>query len=285
VRAPSSASTPRASRTLRNDIAISIVLTIMAVVGLFPYLFMLLTSLKSNAQFYENFWLPAWPVHLENYATAWEQIQPYLLISVVVAALSILGTVALGTVAATVIARYRFAGKKVVVGLVALLMLIPSVASIIPLFVLMRDLQLLNTVLGLVIPMTVAGTILAIILVSSYITGIPHEIFEAAVLDGAGGIRAYWSIILPLSRPVVGTVVLVTIINVWNDYFWPALITTENALRTIPVGLQFFRGQNVTEWGPQFAGYFLASLPLLLLFTFLSKQFLAGLSGGLSADR
>lgn len=285
MRAPNSAPSWTASRTLRNDIAISVVLTILAVMGLFPYLFMLLTSFKSNAQFYENFWLPAWPLHLENYATAWAQIQPYLLISVLVAALSIVGTIALGTVTATVIARYRFVGKKVIVGLIALLMLIPSVASIIPLFVLMRDLRLLNTVLGLVIPMTVAGTILAIVLVSSYITGIPHEIFEAAVLDGAGGIRAYWSIILPLSRPVVGTVVLVTIINVWNDYFWPALITTDNALRTIPVGLQFFRGQTVTEWGPQFAGYFLASLPLLLLFTFLSKQFLAGLSGGLSADR
>ncbi len=283
--APKTASRRRASRVLRNDVIISLVLTVMAIIGLFPYLFMLLTSFKSNAQFYENFWLPAWPLHLENYSAAWAQIQPYLLISVVVAALSILGTVALGSVAATVIARYRFVGRKVVVGLIALLMLIPSVASIIPLFVLMRDLRLLNTVLGLVIPMTVAGTILAIILISSYITSIPHEIFEAAVLDGAGGVRAYWSIILPLSRPVIGTVVLVTIINVWNDYFWPALITTDNALRTIPVGLQFFRGQNVTEWGPQFAGYFLASLPLLLLFTFLSKQFLAGLSGGLSVDR
>jgi ABC-type glycerol-3-phosphate transport system permease component len=261
------------------------VLTLFVILGLFPYLFMVLTSVKSNAQFYENLWLPAWPLHLENYATAWEQIQPYLFISLVVAGLSIGGTVILGTTAAAVLARYRFTGRNVIIGLIGLLLIIPSVASIIPLFVLMRDLKLLNSVVGLVIPMTVAGTVLGIILVSSYIRGIPEEIFEAALLDGAQGVRAYWSIILPLSRPVVGTVMLVTVINVWNDFFWPALITTDNALRTIPVGLQFFKGQNVTEWGPQFAGYFLASLPLLLLFTFLSKQFLAGLSGGLSVDR
>jgi multiple sugar transport system permease protein len=264
---------------------ISIVLGIISFVGLFPYLFMILTSFKSNAQFFENFWLPAWPLHLENYASAWTQIQPYMLVSFAVAGLSILGTVVLGTVTATVLTRYRFLGRKVIIALIGLLLLIPSIASIIPLFVLMRDLKLLNTIVGLVIPMTVGGTILAIILVSNYIREIPGEIFEAAVLDGAGGVRAYTALILPLSRPVIGTVMLVTVINVWNDFFWPALITTDNALRTIPVGLQFFKGQNVTEWGPQFAGYFLASLPLLLLFTFLSKQFLAGLSGGLSVDR
>lgn len=264
---------------------ISIVLGMIAFVGLFPYLFMLITSFKTNAQFFENFWLPTWPLHLENYANAWTLIQPYMLISFVVAGLAIFGTVALGTVTATVLARYHFLGRRTIIALVGLLLIIPSIASIIPLFVLMRNLKLLNTVVGLVIPMTVAGTILAIILMSSYIRGIPEEIFEAAVLDGAGGIRMYWSLILPLSLPVIGTVMLVTVINVWNDYFWPALITTDNALRTIPVGLQFFKGQTFTEWGPQFAGYFLASLPLLLLFTFLSKQFLAGLSGGLSVDR
>ena len=282
---PDDRTVSRLTRQRRSNVIISIVLAVMAFVGLFPYLFMLLTSFKTNEQFFDNYWLPSWPLHLENYVRAWELIQPYMFISFVVAGLAILGTVLLGTVAATVLSRYRFVGRKVIIALIGLLLIIPSIASIIPLFILMRDLKLLNTVMGLVIPMTVAGTILAIILVSSYISQIPHEIFEAAVLDGAGGVRTYWSLILPLSRPVIGTVMLVTVINVWNDYFWPALITTDNALRTIPVGLQFFKGQMVTEWGPQFAGYFLASLPLLLLFTFLSKQFLAGLSGGLSVDR
>lgn len=275
----------RLTRTRRSDALISVVLTVIAAAGLFPYLFMLLTSFKSNEQFYANYWLPAFPLQLDNYARAWEQIQPYMFISVVVAVLAIAGTVAIGSISAMVLARFRFFGRKVIIALVGILLLVPSIASIIPLFVLMRDLGLLNSVLGLVIPMTVAGVIFAIVLMTNYIAGIPNEIFEAAVIDGAGGVRMYASIVLPLARPVLGTVMLVTIINVWNDYFWPALITTDNALRTIPVGLQFFKGQNVTEWGPQFAGYVLASLPLLLLFTFLSKQFLAGLQGGISVDR
>lgn len=275
----------RFSRTRRADVILAVALSVIAVIGLFPYLFMLLTSVKTNEQFFDNYWLPSFPFHWENYATAWNQIAPYMLISIVIAAISSLGAILLGSTAATVLARYRFVGRGAVIALVFILLLIPAVASIIPLFVLMRDLRLLNTVAGIAIPMTVGGTVLAIVLLIGYIKSIPEELFEAAVLDGAGGARMYWSIILPLARPVIGTVMLVTVINVWNDFFWPALITTDNALRTIPVGLQFFRGQNITEWGPQFAGYFLASLPLLLLFTFLSKQFLAGLSGGLSVDR
>lgn len=275
----------RFSRTRRTNVVLSVVLSVIAVIGLFPYLFMLLTSLKTNEQFFENYWLPSWPLHWENYATAWDQIAPYMMVSILVAALSSLGAILLGSTTATILARYRFIGKRVITTLVFILLLVPAVASIIPLFVLMRDLRLLNTVAGLAIPMTVAGTVLAIVLLVGYIKSIPEELFEAAVLDGAGGARMYWSIVMPLARPVIGTVTLVTVINVWNDFFWPSLITTDNALRTIPVGLQFFRGQNITEWGPQFAGYFLASLPLLLLFTFMSKQFLAGLSGGLSVDR
>lgn len=275
----------RFSRTRRTNVVLSVVLSVIAVIGLFPYLFMLLTSLKTNEQFFENYWLPSWPLHWENYATAWDQIAPYMMVSILVAALSSLGAILLGSTTATILARYRFIGKRVITTLVFILLLVPAVASIIPLFVLMRDLRLLNTVAGLAIPMTVAGTVLAIVLLIGYIKSIPEELFEAAVLDGAGGARMYWSVVMPLARPVIGTVTLVTVINVWNDFFWPSLITTDNALRTIPVGLQFFRGQNITEWGPQFAGYFLASLPLLLLFTFMSKQFLAGLSGGLSVDR
>lgn len=275
----------RLSRTRRTNVALSVVLSVIAVIGLFPYLFMLLTSLKTNEQFFENYWLPSFPLHWENYATAWDQIAPYMVISIFVAALSSLGAILLGSTTATILARYSFVGRRLITTLVFILLLVPAVASIIPLFVLMRDLRLLNTVAGLAIPMTIAGTVLAIVLLIGYIKSIPEELFEAAVLDGAGGARMYWSIVMPLARPVIGTVTLVTVINVWNDFFWPSLITTDNALRTIPVGLQFFRGQNITEWGPQFAGYFLASLPLLLLFTFMSKQFLAGLSGGLSVDR
>ncbi|RIQ30988.1 carbohydrate ABC transporter permease [Jiangella rhizosphaerae] len=256
-------------------------LTILVAVGLFPYLFMLTTSVKDNLQFSENYWVPVLPFHWENYATAWEQIQPYLLASVIVAAAAIVLIVVLSLVAGFVLARYAFPGRTFFFVVIAALMMVPSISSLIPLFVMMRDFDLLNTYPVLIIPHVAGGVVIGTILMKTFIEGIPQELFDAARVDGAGGARLFLSIMTPLSLPVIGTVALITINGVWNDFFWPLLTITENELRTVSVGLLFFQGQSGTEYGPMFAGYLLASVPLLVLFTFLSKYFLAGVQGGL----
>lgn len=269
-------------RRRRRDRVVGSVLGLLVFVGLFPYLFMLVASVKTNEQFSSSYWAPAWPLHLENYGTAWRQIQPYFVTSLIVAAGAIAGTVALAAVPAFIFARYDFFGRKVLFGLVAGLLMVPGLASLIPLFVLVRDLGLPNTHLVLVLPHVVGGVVLATILMKTFVEQIPQDLFDAARVDGASGPRLFLSLMLPLSLPVIGTVAVVTVIGVWNDFFWPLLVITDNDLRTVPVGLAFFRGQNLTEWGPLFAGYTLSSLPLLLAFTFLSRWFLAGLQGGLS---
>lgn len=259
-----------------------VVLSVFAGIGLFPYLFMFLTSFKTNQQFYDNFWGLSFPLELGNYAIAWDQVSPYLVTSVIVAAASTIGTVVLGSTSAFILARYRFLGRNVLFAFVAILMTIPNIASIIPLFVLVKDMGLLNTYWVLIIPQIASGLVLAIILMKTFFEGIPQELFDAAKLDGASGPRLFMSILMPLSYPIIGTVALMTVISVWNDFFWPLLTISQDALRTVPVGLAFFQGQNATQWGPLFAGYAISSLPLLLLFTFLSKWFLAGLQGGIA---
>jgi ABC-type glycerol-3-phosphate transport system permease component len=159
--------------------------------------------------------------------------------------------------------------------------MVPGLSTLIPLFILMKDLGFLNTYIALVVPYTAGGVILGTILIRNFVEGIPQTIFDAARVDGANGVRMYRSIMLPLSLPVLGTIALVTVSAVWNDFFWPLLVITDNNLRTVSVGLQFFEGQNATEWGPLMAGYLIASLPLVLLFTFLSKYFLTGVQGGI----
>jgi len=252
----------------------------LAFVGLFPFLFMFVASFKNNDQFYSTYWAPTWPIHLENYLTAWQQIQPYFVTTVIVAVMAILGTLLLSATAGFVFARYLFPGRRFLFGMVSGLLMVPGMASLIPLFVLMRDFDLLNTRIVLILPAIAGNVILATILIKTFTEGIPQEMFDAALVDGANGARVFISIVLPLSMPVLGTVALLTVINVWNEFFWPLLTITQNDLRTVAVGLSFFQGQNVTNWGPMFAGYTLASLPLLLLFTFLSKYFLAGIQGG-----
>ncbi|MFJ6797139.1 carbohydrate ABC transporter permease [Streptomyces sp. NPDC091268] len=270
------------ARRQSKQLAIKGVLSAIAFVGLFPFLFMLMTSLKTNQQYYETWWMPSLPFHFDNYARAWEQIQPYLVTSVVVAIASSVGALALCTVAAFVFARYEFFGRTALFGLVAVLLMVPGISSLIPMFVLMRDMGLLNTRIVLVVPHLVGGAVLGTLLMKTFVEQLPQELFDAARVDGAGGVRMFVSIMVPLSLPVVGTVALVTVIGVWNDFFWPLLTVTENDLRSVSAGLQFFQTQHATEYGPLFAGYAIASIPLLLLFVFLSKHFLAGMQGGLA---
>jgi ABC-type glycerol-3-phosphate transport system permease component len=267
---------PRTSRQIR----LKTVLILLAAVSLAPYLFMVVTSTKTNQQFADSFWQVAFPLHFENYVAAWDQVAPYLINTVIVAGASVVLILAVSSVSGFVLARYRFAGRGFIYGSVLVLMMVPGLANLIPLFIIMKDLVLLNTYVVMIVPYTAGGVVLGTILMRNFVEGIPQTIFDAARIDGASGARMYRSVMLPLSLPVLGTIALITVSNVWNDFFWPLLVISDNNLRTVSVGLQFFQGQNVTDYGPLMAGYLIASLPLVLLFTFLSKYFLAGVQGG-----
>jgi ABC-type glycerol-3-phosphate transport system permease component len=261
------------------------ILSCLAFVGIFPYLYMLETAVKSNSQFNSNEATPTWPFHFGNFVTAWGDVAPYLLASVIVAACTMIGCLALGSITGFVLARYHFPGRNLFFGLIALLLMVPNIASLIPLFVLMRNLGLLNTYPDLIIPQLTTQTIFAVVLMKTYIEQLPNELFDAAHIDGASSARVYWSITLPLARPIIGTVALFSVISVWSEYFWPELTIVTNSLRTVPVGVQFFQGELTTAYGPLFAGYIIASIPLLVLFVVLAKNFLAGIQGGLAIDR
>jgi len=268
-------------RRSRAQPGVQIALILFVLLSLAPYIFMVITSLKTNQQYNESFWALALPLHFENYGTAWQQIAPYLIASIIVAGLSVLGIVAVSLLAGFVFARFRFPGRRLLFLLISALLMVPSIASLIPLFLMMRDFELLNTIAVLIIPQIAGGAVLGTIIMRSYIEGIPQTIFEAAAIDGAGPVRLFRSIMMPLSLPVIGTVSLVTIQAVWNDFFWPLLTVTDNSLKTVSVGLLYFQGQSATAYGPLFAGYLLASVPLLILFIAFSKYFLAGVQGGL----
>ena len=217
--------------------------------------------------------------------TAWGDVAPYLLSSIIVAACAMFGCVLLGSVTGFVLARYRFPGRNLFFVLIALLLMVPNMASLIPLFVLMRDLHLLNSYPDLIIPQLTTQTVL--------VRG-AHEDIHRVPAQGVVRRRPdrrrvcrrvlYRSITLPLARPIIGTVALFSVISVWSDYFWPELTIVTNSLRTVPVGVQFFQGELTTSYGPLFAGYLIASLPLLILFVALAKNFLAGIQGGLAVD-
>lgn len=272
---------PQRRKRPTRQIGVKSALLALIVVSLLPYVLMLVTSFKTNKQFADSFWNVSFPLHPENWGRAWVQVAPYLWNTILVAAVSIVVVIVVSSLAGFVLARYRFPGRNLIYGLVLILMTIPGIANLIPLFVMMRDFGVLNTYIVLVVPYIAGGVVLGTILLRTSVEGIPQSIFDAARIDGATDARMYFSIMLPLSLPVLGTIALMTVSTVWNDFFWPLLVLSDDDLRTVSVGLQFFQGQNATDVGPLMAGYAIASIPLVLLFTFLSKYFLAGIQGGM----
>ena len=279
VRHPTAPRGRRRSRR-RTDLWIGGILAVLAFLGLFPFAFALIGSLKDDAQFARTYWLPALPFHWENYGNAWGQISIYWVNSILVALVTTAAILLLGSVSGFVFARYEFPGRDLFFFLIIILLAVPGVVNLVPLFLLVKALGLLNTQGALIVVYTVGNLYVTVYLLRNSIRAINDDMFDAARIDGASGPQIYWRIVLPLSRPVMGTVLMTTITGVWNEYVWAFLVINDPTRRTIGTGLQFYTNEQTTSYGPLFAGYILASLPLLLAFIFTSRYYVAGLQAG-----
>src|SRR5690606_1479956 len=154
--------------------------------------------------------------------------------------------------------------------------------TLVPLFLQIKDFNLLNNHWGLILPYAAGNQILGIFILRGYFESIPKEIFESARIDGASELVVLRKIAMPMALPVIGTVAIVVAIAVWNDFILPLVVLSDQSLWTIPIGLINFQNQFVTteNWGSMFAGYVIASLPLVLLFIFTMKYFIKGLTAG-----
>lgn len=256
-------------------------LGILAVLTFAPFFFLLTLSVKDNAQFYKSFWAISPPFHWENFGGAAAELLPYLFNSVIVSGASVIGVAVLSCLAAYAFARFRFVGREVLYYMVLAVMMIPGILTLVPLFLLVRNLGLLGTRWALILPYIATGQVLAVFIMRSFFAGLPEELFEAARIDGAGELGAFWRIALPLTKPVLGTVAILQVLYTWNDYVWPFVVTSQTpTLRTLVVGLVAFQQRHFTEWGPLMAGYTLATLPLVILFFFTVRYFVEGLTSG-----
>ena len=152
--------------------------------------------------------------------------------------------------------------------------------GILPLYLLMRDLGLIDTPFSLILTYTASGMPMSVFLLSVFFRNLPRELEDAARIDGAGEQGIFWRIMLPLVRPGLATVVIVNVVPWWNDFFFPLLFLPSKTWRTIPLGMQIFFGQHLIDWSLVFSGMLLASLPLLVIYLLMSRQFIAGLTAG-----
>ncbi len=249
----------------------------------YPFLFMLITSFKSLFQFYHIFWRPAWPLHFENYREVLPIIAPYIWNSVLVTVVSVTGIVFLGALSGFIFARFHFPGKKLLFYAVISLMMVPWILTLIPSFMVVKRLNLLDTYWVMILPYISGGQVLAIYIFHSFFVTLPEELFESARMDGAGYFQQFWHIGAALSKPVIGLVAIVSSLAVWNNFIWPLVTTTDEKITVLTVGVMRFQSSfsfGSMNYGELFAGYTLASLPLLIIFLFAVKQFMRGITAG-----
>ncbi|MFI5384584.1 MAG: carbohydrate ABC transporter permease [Fimbriimonadales bacterium] len=217
----------------------------------------------------------------QGYAYAWEVLRPYTLNTIFVCLATVLGVVGVGTVSAYVFSRCRFPGRGALFLAVLAFMMIPGVLTLVPSFMWVKRLGLLNSHWVLILPYVAGGQVFAIFLFKSFFDGLPSELFESARLDGAGHFRLYWSLVLPLSKPVIAVVAIVNIIGTWNNFLWPFITNSDAKYHVVSSGLYLMNQSNVAaNYSTMFAAYTLASIPLLVLFLYATKPFMAGVTSG-----
>lgn len=234
--------------------------------ALIPFYLMLIVSLKTNNQFYSDPVAITHPLMWGNWKAAYDSITPCLANSLVISISTTVCVLFVGLCAAYFFARYRMPMSGFLWNSIIILMIMPAIASMIPLFCLLRDISLLNTLQALIIVGTSGGQVFAIFVLRSFVEDIPLELFEAAEIDGANHFQQMRIIVMPLAGPILGAVGVVNLISQWNDFILPLIVIRDHA--KLPVMVQLFRmtGEYVKLWGPLMAGYAIASIPVIILF-------------------
>ncbi|MFY1669121.1 carbohydrate ABC transporter permease [Plantactinospora sp. WMMB334] len=199
--------------------------------------------------------------------------------SAVIALGTTLGVVVLGVCAAYVLARYTFRGREALYTFFTLGLLFPAGAAILPLYLMLRDLNLINSYYAVILPQVAFALPLTIVILRPFLTAIPRELEDAAAIDGTGRLGFLWLIVLPLSRPALVTVGILAFVTSWNAFLLPLLVLGDVSLHTLPLGVQNFSSQYTSDTAGILAFTSLAMLPALLFFTFAEKQIVGGLQG------
>lgn len=279
---PNHRATSPARRSAGTDWPKHLVILAVVAVELFPLYMMLQVSFKDNSGFVQQPWLPSHPAtwHWENWVFGFKLITPYLANTAFVAVGGTLASLGLAILGAYFFARYRMPGASLLWSLFLVLMLLPSVANIVPLFLLLKSLSLLNTLWALIIVGVAAGQVFNLFVLRNFIEELPKDLFEAAEMDGAGHLQQILHIVIPLSGPIIGTLSILTFLQAWNEFLLPLIVLRDQSRFTLGVGLIYLDGEYVKQWGQIMAAYFIAAVPLIVVFLFTMRLFIRGLSAG-----
>ena len=272
----------RSSRSAR--VVTVVALAIIAVACALPLYWLVLSSLRPTSELGNPSLVPT-GLTLNNYVAAFQSSIPrWMLNTLGIALLTTALGLAVATLAAFGFARYRFRGQTVLFALILASLAVPEYATVLPQFAIMRQFGLLNTWLAVILPL--AANALVLFLLRQYFSQLPEELFDAARLDGAGELRLFLSVGLPLIRPGLGAAGLLVFLSSWNAYLLPLVMLTNSEQFTMPIGLAFLHSQlsvgfaTADPWAVITAGTVISVLPLIICLLFMQRQFIGGLTAG-----
>jgi len=283
---PAQATAGVKSRSARLDallvsLSSHLILAFFTVVIVYPVVWMIFASFKSNSEIVTNVWGLPQTLQWENYTGAWESadLGYALLNSVLVSVGTVLVVTTLAALAGFAFAKFSFRFALTIFLVFVFTMHAP--APVIPLYVMLVKLGLTDSRIGLILPMAAGGIPLAIFIFRAYFQSMPRELLDAAKVDGCTEFVAFLRVVLPISGPALATVAILQFVGAWNEYFLALILVRSAEMRTIPLAIQvFFYAWGRTEWEQVFAALSIGSLPMILLYIIMQRQFIQGLTAG-----
>ena len=269
-------------RRKKSNIPYMIMFTLVSLGAFFmfiPYLWMVLSSFKSNLEIIEGAAniFPKNP-SLDGYKTVLTEAPflRWLMNSFFTSVSTTVFTLFTSALAGYIFAKFRFKGQKVYFLVILATMMVPFQVLMIPRYLIITDLGLINNILALVVPNLVTG--FGIFLSKQFIEGIPNDLIEAARIDGAGEFRTFWSLILPQIKPILSALAIFTFMAAWNDYLWPLIVLNDLEKMTVPLALVFFNGQHSVNYNVVMSAAVLIMIPVVVVFLIFQKQFIKGMT-------
>lgn len=262
-----------------GKVIIVILMLILLAVVLYPFIWLLLSSLKFEqdiVQYPPKLWPTVFT--MEQYISVWKKLPMLTMFknTLIFATSVTLSNCLLCAMAGYAFARLSFRGRKVLFIIIIMTMMFPFQIYMIPLYILEAKIPILDTFWGLILPRLTWGY--GIYLMRSFFVSLPGDLEEAARIDGASEYRIFWKIMLPLCKPAVLTIGIMTFVNNWNDLAYPLLLTNSVNMRTLSAGLAMFVGQRIIEYGATLAASMISLIPLLIIYMFLQRYFVKGIA-------
>jgi raffinose/stachyose/melibiose transport system permease protein len=259
-----------------------LVLTIVTLIILVPIVIMVFGALKTRGEMFTHPYTPPIPMHWENFGVILKTPSFWLLLrnSVIVMVLSTAGVLTVCSLAAFVFARMQFRGKDLAFNVLTLGLMFPITVAIMPVYLVIRQMQLIDTLLAVILVQTTFGISMNTLILRGFFQSIPMELQDAASMDGCSTLEFFWFILLPLARPALAAVGALTMIVSWNDLLTPLVLLNSDKLWTLPLGTMQFQGQYSADLALTSAFVTLSALPAILFYLFAERQIVSGLTAG-----